>query len=159
MKRMADMKSTRQEDIIRIISTQKIETQQELASALRELGYTVTQATVSRDIRELNLIKTASGDRGSYYYTRRPERKESAVSERLIRILSDSLVSIDYAGQMIVVRTLSGSANVAAEAIDTLQWTEILGTIAGDNTIFIVVRNIKDAEKVVARIREITFAG
>lgn len=153
------MKSTRQEDIIRIITSREIETQEELAGELRALGYTVTQATVSRDIKELNLIKVAAGDRGSYKYARRPERRESAVSERLIRILADSLVSVDYAGQMIVVRTLSGSANVAAEAIDTLQWTEVLGTIAGDNTIFIVVRNRKDAEKVVARIRKITFAG
>ena len=153
------MKSTRQEDIIRIITSREIETQEELAGELRALGYTVTQATVSRDIRELHLIKAPADERGTYKYARRPERKESAVNERLIRILTDSLVSIDYAGQMIVVRTLSGSANAAAEAIYTLQWAEVLGTIAGDNTVFIVVRNKKDAEKVVARIRKITFAG
>ena len=153
------MKSTRQDDIIRIISSKKIETQEELAGELRALGYTVTQATVSRDIKELQLIKVAAGERGAYRYAQRPERKETAVNERLIRILNDSLIGVDSAGQMIVVRTLSGSANVAAEAIDTFRWPEMLGTIAGDNTIFIVVRNRKDAEKVVSRIREMTFAG
>ncbi len=153
------MKSTRQEDIIKIISSREIETQEELAAELRKTGYNVTQATISRDIRELHLIKVAASKRGTYRYARRPEHRESAVNERLIRILSDSLVSVDFAGQMIVVRTLSGSANVAAEAIDTMQWAEILGTIAGDNTIFIVVRNKKDAEKIVARIREMTFSG
>lgn len=153
------MKSTRQDDIIRIISSRKIETQEELAGELRSLGYTVTQATISRDIKELQLIKVADGERGTYRYAQRPERKETAVNERLIRILNDSLIGVDSAGQMVVVRTLSGSANVAAEAIDTFQWPEVLGTIAGDNTIFIVVRNRKDAEKVVSRIREMTFAG
>ena len=153
------MKSTRQEDIIRIISSKAVETQEELASELRELGYNVTQATISRDIKELQLIKVSSGEHGTYKYASRPERRDSAVNERLIRILSDSLISVDYAGQMVVVRTLSGSANVAAEAIDTLQWKEVLGTIAGDNTIFIVVKNKKDAEKVVNRIREMTLTG
>ena len=153
------MKSTRQEDIIRIISSREIETQEELAGELRALGYNVTQATISRDIKELQLIKVSTGERGAYKYAPRPERRDSAVNERLIRILADSLINVDFAGQMIVVRTLSGSANVAAEAIDTFQWKEVLGTIAGDNTIFIVVRNKKDAEKIVARIREMTFTG
>ena len=152
------MKSTRQDDIIRIISDREIETQEELAGELRALGYTVTQATVSRDIKDLHLIKVI-GERGIYKYAQRPERKETAVSERLIRILNDSLISVDHSGQMIVVRTLSGSANVAAEAIDTMQWPEILGTIAGDNTIFIVVRNQNTTEKVAARIRNMTFPG
>ena len=150
------MKSTRQDDIIRIISAREIETQEELAGELRALGYQVTQATISRDIKELHLIKVI-GDRGVYKYAR-PERNESAVNERLVRILSDSLVSVDHAGQMIVVKTLSGSANVACEAIDTMQWSEILGTIAGDNTIFIVVRNDLDADKIASRIRKMTLS-
>ena len=149
------MKATRQDDIIRIISSKAVETQEDLARELRDRGYNVTQATISRDIRELRLIKVA-GDDGTNHYAR-PERKESAVSERLIRILTDSLISVEHAGQMVVVRTLSGSANIACEAIDTMQWPEILGTIAGDNTIFIAVRNQRDAGKIASRIRKVAF--
>lgn len=148
------MKSNRQNEIIRLISSRDIETQEELASALRELGYQVTQATVSRDIRELSLIKVAA--KGGGYKYARPERHEIAVSERLRRILTDALVSVDSSGNIIVVKTLSGSANVAAEALDTLGWPEILGTIAGDNTIFAVVRNEADTAEISGRIRKLT---
>ncbi len=144
------MKARRQETIIQLIESDDIETQEELAARLRQLGYQVTQATVSRDIRELRLEKvTAVG--GGYKYAR-PRLRESAVSDRLSRILRDSLIHVDFSGNMIVVKTLSGSANVAAEAIDTLGWPEILGTIAGDNTIFIVVRNASEAGEIAARI-------
>ena len=148
------MKSSRQNEIIQLIASKDIETQEELASELRYLGYQVTQATVSRDIRELRLIKVAAKD-GGYKYAR-PERHETAVNERLTRILSDSLVNVDSSGNIIVVKTLSGSANVAAEALDTLDWPEILGTIAGDNTIFAVVRNMSDTAEVTERIRKLT---
>ncbi len=147
------MKTKRQNEILRIISSKDIETQEELASSLRDLGYKVTQATVSRDIRELRLIKTAT-KAGGFKYAK-PERHEIAVSERLTRILSDSLVNVDTSGNMIIVKTLSGSANVAAEALDNLGWPEILGTIAGDNTIFIVVRSENDAAEVSDRIRQL----
>ena len=145
------MKSTRQNDIIRIISDKEIEKQEELASELRALGYQVTQATISRDIKDLHLIKVI-GESGKYKY----DRNRSAVNVRLTRILSDSLVSVEQAGYMIVVKTLSGSAGVAAEAIDTMQWSGILGTIAGDNTIFIVARNEKDADEITARLRKLS---
>lgn len=150
------MKSTRQDDIIRIISTKDVETQEELAGELRELGYQVTQATISRDIKELHLIKVMT-ERGTYKYSR-PERHGSALDGRLNRILSDSLISVDHAGNMTIVKTLSGSAGVACEAIDTLQWPEIMGTIAGDNTIFIVSRNERDATELADRIRKLTNA-
>ncbi len=149
------MKASRQDDIIRIITSRNIVTQEDLAGALRELGYQVTQATISRDIRELRLIKVTD-EHGINKYVR-PERKEAAVSERLNRILSDSLISVEHAGQMVVARTLSGSANIACEAIDTMEWPEILGTIAGDNTIFIAVRNQRDAGKIASRIRKVAF--
>ena len=115
------MKSTRQNDIIRIISDREIEKQEELAGELRALGYQVTQATISRDIKDLHLIKVI-GESGKYKYAQ-PDRNRSAVNVRLTRILSDSLVSVEQAGYMIVVKTLSGSAGVAAEAIDTMQWS------------------------------------
>ena len=148
------MKSERQNEIIRLIGARNIETQADLASELRQLGYQVTQATVSRDIRELRLMKVAAKGGGFKYA--RPERFEKAVSERLTRILNDSLVSVDCSGNIIVVKTLSGSANVAAEAIDTLAWPEILGTIAGDNTIFVIARNEANTEEISERIRNLT---
>ena len=148
------MKSKRQNEIIRLIASRDIETQEELASELRALGYKVTQATVSRDIRELRLIKVASKGGGFKYA--KPDRHEIAVSERLTRILCDSLVNVDSSGNIIVVKTLSGAANVAAEALDNLGWPEILGTIAGDNTIFIVTRTEADTTEITNRIRRLT---
>ena len=146
------MKTNRQEEIIRIIDSKEIETQEELAEHLRRKGYKVTQATVSRDIKELRLIKIA-GRQSAYCYAK-PGRREAAINERMIRLMSDSTLSVDYAGQMIVVKTLSGSANAAAEAIDNMNWKEVLGTIAGDNTVFLVVRNDGDAADIAARIQK-----
>ena len=151
---MIRLKSKRQNEIIRLITSEDIETQEELASELRTLGYKVTQATVSRDIRELRLIKVASTDGGFKYA--KPERHEIAVSERLTRILAESLVNVDSSNNIIVVKTLSGSANVAAEALDNLGWPEILGTIAGDNTIFIVTHTETDTNEISERIRRLT---
>ena len=109
---------------------------------------------MSRDIRELRLIKVAAKGGGFKYA--KPEKHEIAVSERLTRILTDSLVHVDSSGNIIVVKTLSGSANVAAEAIDNLGWAEILGTIAGDNTIFVVVRDETEAAEISDRIRNLS---
>ena len=148
------MKSKRQNEIIELISSTDIETQEELAAALRSKGYQVTQATVSRDIRELRLIKVASKS-GGYKYAK-PVRHEAAVSDRFARILMDSLVHVDTAANIVVVKTLSGSANVAAEALDNLGWQEIIGTIAGDNTIFIAAKSSEDAETIMSRIRKMT---
>jgi len=149
------MKTNRQEEILRIIEQEEIETQEELAKCLRERGYKVTQATVSRDIKELRLIKVA-GRHSAYRYARPGQgHHESALNDRMIRLLSDSVTEIDYAGQMVVVKTLSGSANVAAEAIDNMNWYEVLGTIAGDNTIFLAVRNSGDAAEIAGRIRKL----
>lgn len=145
------MKTDRQEEIIRIIDSMEIETQEELANQLRIRGYRVTQATVSRDIKEMRLIKI-SGRHSNYCYAK-PGKHATGVNERMIRLLSDSTVNVDFAGQIIVIKTLSGSANVAAEAIDNMNWSEVLGTIAGDNTIFLVIRNGSDAAEVSERIR------
>ena len=147
------MKTDRQNEILRLIENEEIETQEELANRLREIGYKVTQATVSRDIKDLRLIKIA-GRHSAYRYAR-PGRHESALNDRMIRLLSDSTLSVDYAGQMVVIKTLSGSANVAAEAIDTMNWKEVLGTIAGDNTIFLAVRNENDTAEIADRIRKL----
>ena len=147
------MKSARQIAILEIIAESAIETQEDLADALRLHGFQVTQATVSRDIKELRLVKALSPD-GIYRYVS-SDKNENSLNERLIRMFSDTVISIDHAYNQIVVKTLSATAGIAAETIDSLQWPEILGTISGDNTIFIVVRSDEDAPVVVERFREI----
>ena len=138
------MKAKRQALIREIVEAQSIQTQEELAEALRVRGMVVTQATVSRDIREMHLLKVLSDDGGYRYATM--EKNETGVNDRLIRMLADSVVEMNCANNLIVVRTLPGSAHVAAEAIDNLKWPEVLGTIAGDNTLLIIGRSPEAVE-------------
>ncbi|NLG37263.1 MAG: arginine repressor [Clostridiales bacterium] len=146
------MKNRRQMMIQSIIDRTQIETQEELANELRKRGLTVTQATISRDINELRLVKIA-GEDGRHYYA--PSRQPSQpIGDRLLRIFVDSVLSISAAGNLIVIKTTSGAANGAAEAVDTLEWPEILGTIAGDNTILIVLTDSKAALDTVAKFEE-----
>ena len=147
------MKAKRQALIREIVEAQSIQTQEELAEALREHGMVVTQATVSRDIREMHLLKVLADD-GSYRYATM-EKGDTGVSDRLIRMLADSVVEMNYANNLIVVRTLPGSAHVAAEAVDNLKWPEVLGTIAGDNTILVIVRANDEVDAVMKRFRSI----
>lgn len=146
------MKTIRQMAILDIIAKQDVETQEELAEALRARGIQVTQATVSRDIKELRLLKVLTPS-GSYKYAT-AEKAENGLSERFIRMLAESLLSVAASNNLIVVKTLSGSANVAAEALDSLHWPEILGTLAGDNTILLIIRSEAEAPDVVRRIQE-----
>ena len=147
------MKAKRQALIREIVEAQSIQTQEELAEALRTHGMMVTQATVSRDIREMHLLKVLAED-GSYRYATM-EKNETGVNDRLIRMLSDSVVEMNCANNLIVIRTLPGSAHVAAEAIDSLKWPEVLGTIAGDNTILVIVRSNEEVEAVIRRFHSI----
>lgn len=146
------MKTSRQMMILEIIGKQSIGTQEELVRALRERGLQVTQATVSRDIKEMRLIKVMGPDGGYRYAV--ADRARVGANDRLIRMLSESVVNIACAGHMIVVKTLSGTANAAAEAMDNMNWPELLGTIAGDNTIFLVARSTEETDEVVRRIRD-----
>ena len=148
------MKNERHQTIVGLLKDRKIKTQGELAKALQELGFQVTQATVSRDMRELRLVKTALPE-GGYKYSV-PGNEGRNVNDRMIRMLRDSLLSADYAGNMVVVKTLSGSANSAAEALDSMEWPEVLGSIAGDNTLFMVVKNETDASAITERILSLT---
>lgn len=145
------LKNDRQKTILKIISEQIIETQEDLVHALKAAGSSATQATISRDIRELQLVKTVQAD-GRYRYSVK-KKAEIHVDSRMIRILRDTLLDLDHAGHMIIIKTMSGSANVAGEVIDNLGLPEILGTIAGDNTILAVVRHEQDAGEVADRIR------
>ena len=146
------MKTIRQMAILDIIAKQDVETQEELAEALRARGIQVTQATVSRDIKVLRLLKVLTPS-GSYKYAT-ADKAENGLSERFIRMLAESLLSVAASNNLIVVKTLSGSANVAAEALDSLHWPEILGTLAGDNTILLIIRSEAEAPDVVRRIQE-----
>ncbi len=148
------MKAKRQALIRQIVEEQSIQTQEELAEALREHGMVVTQATVSRDIREMHLIKVLSED-GSYRYATM-DRNDQKVGDRLQRMLEDSVVEVSNANNLIVVHTIAGSAHVAAEAVDNMRWPEVVGTIAGDNTILIIAHNNEEAENIVRRFHNMT---
>lgn len=147
------MKAKRQALIREIVEAQSIQTQEELAEALRVHGMVVTQATVSRDIREMHLLKVLAED-GSYRYATM-EKSDSGMNDRLIRMLADSVVEMNSANNLIVIHTLPGSAHVAAEAIDNLKWPETIGTIAGDNTILVIVRTNEEVDAVMKRFRGI----
>lgn len=146
------MKTVRQVAILDIIEKQHIETQEELAEALRLRGIRVTQATVSRDIKELRLLKVLTPS-GAYKYAT-ADKAENGLSERFIRMLAESLLSVASSNNLIVVKTLSGSANVAAEALDSLHWPEVLGTLAGDNTILLIIRSEADVPAIQSRLQE-----
>ena len=128
-------RAERQNKILELIKEQEIETQEELAAALAVAGFDVTQATVSRDIKELSLIKSMGHDK-KYKYIYRGDEMPVSIHMGLFRKL---IVSIQSANNLIVIKTLSGSANVLASYIDKLKEPEILGTVAGDDTILMVI--------------------
>ena len=146
------MKNARQTAILSIIEQYDVETQEELAGRLKDMGIVVTQATVSRDIKELRLLKVLSGSGGYKYAT--ADKAEHGLSERFVRMFRDSVLSINFAGNIVVVKTLAGSANAAAEAIDSMHLPEVLGTMAGDNTILVIVQNEAEAAQAVKRFQD-----
>lgn len=143
------MKSMRHNLILEIIESRDIETQEELAEELKRRNIKVTQATVSRDIKELRLLKVLA-DGGKYKYAT-VERAEKGMSDRFIRILSEAVLSIEAAGNLIVIKTIAASASAASEAIDSMKWPEVLGTIAGDNTMLIIARSESAVETLLQR--------
>lgn len=147
------MKSARHAVILDIIERYNIDTQEELASKLRSQGMNVTQATVSRDIKELRLIKVLAEDGGYKYAT--VDKAEAGLKDRFISIFAHSVISIISTGNLVIIRTISGTAGAAAEAIDNLRWEEIAGTLAGDNTIFIAVKDGEDANELIRRFQTI----
>lgn len=142
-------KGQRHIKIREIITKKEIETQDELVDSLKRAGYNVTQATVSRDIKELHLVKVPLPD-GRYKYSLPADNRFNPL-QKLKRTLSDSFVNIDFADHLVVLKTLPGNANAVAALIDNLDWEEIMGTISGDDTILIVCRNKKQSENVTNR--------
>ncbi|MCM1187953.1 MAG: arginine repressor [bacterium] len=145
------MKKTRQAKIIELIQKYDVETQEELAGRLRDAGFTVTQATVSRDIRELKLSKVpAPGGRQKYEVLR---REDGHLEDKYSRVLRDSFVSMDMAQSILVIRTVSGMAMAAAAALDALHFKEVAGSIAGDDTIFVAVRTAEETRSLMGKIQ------
>lgn len=140
------MKYLRHAKILEIIKEYEIKTQEELLMELAKLGLNVTQATVSRDIRDLRLIKVLSND-GKYKYATLINNN-SVLNERLIRLFKDSIQSIDSAGNIIVIKTLPATAQTAASAIDAASFEGVVGTIAGDDTVFVLVKDTKKIDEV-----------
>ena len=146
------MKRDRHAAIRQILEELPIRTQTDLASALADEGIRVTQATVSRDMKEMHLVKVPVQGGGYRYAT--PETESRETGQRLIRLLADCVTGVETGGQMIVVKTLSGAAGTAAEALDVLEMPEIMGSIAGDNTIFVAIREGKNAAEIIKRFQK-----
>ncbi len=145
------MKLQRHRAILEIIERQAVDTQEELARVLLERGFSVTQATVSRDIKELRLFKVLT-EQGAYRYAA-ADKAEQGLAERLRRVFAETVLSVDYAENLIVIKTLPGSSHVAAEMVDTMHWQETVGTLAGDNTVLVIVRDAKIAPATADRFR------
>ena len=147
------MKKDRQRILLEIIASQEIQTQEDLVSALQAAGCPATQATVSRDIRELRLIKVPT-ESGRYRYASPPQENVVFTKDRLARLLKDNVTGVDSSENLIVVKTLPGSASLVAAGLDQSQWPEIIGTIAGDDNILAVIKPKAAVPKVVKRLSQ-----
>lgn len=139
------MKGNRQDAILSLIEKENIGTQEELMLKLNKMGYKVTQATVSRDIKSLKLVKTPSAN-GQYKYTAVKNNSEN-IADKYRSILSHSVLSVDFAMNMVVIKCYSGMANAAAAALDGLVSEKIVGSLAGDDTVFVVCRTPDAAQE------------
>ncbi len=146
------MKQTRHIRIVELIEKYDIETQEELAEYLKKDGFAVTQATVSRDIRELKLTKISTGNGRQKYAVLRQD--DSHLGDKYIRVLKECFVSMDSAQNILVIKTGVGMAMAVAAAIDAMKFEEIVGSIAGDDTIMMAIRTVEDTQVVMRKIRE-----
>ena len=145
------MKNDRQEKILAIIASEPIETQEQLIARLKERGVTSTQATISRDIKQLHLIKEPAGG-GRYRYAVSARKTKLNFADRLQTILRESIVGVDYAQNLVVLKTMPGLAGAAAAAFDGMEIGQMVGTIAGDDTVLIVMRDADSAAEFCAEI-------
>jgi len=146
------MKKSRHAKIVELIEKYDVETQEDLAELLKEAGFQVTQATVSRDIRELQLSKIPTGDGRQKYVVLKQD--DSHLVDKYIRVLKDGLVSMDMAQNILVIKTVSGMASAVAVAVDAMKFKEIVGSIAGDDTIMMAVRTLEDTRTVMEKIHK-----
>lgn len=147
------MKAKRHAEILEIIQKNEIETQEELSDYLKQRGYRVTQATVSRDIRELKLIKVATGNGRQKYAALSEQAKD--LQEKYHRIFQNGFVSMDMAQNILVVKTVAGMAMAVAAALDAMECHEIVGSIAGDDTVMCAVRTKEETAALMGRLRRI----
>ena len=149
------MKVNRHAKIVELVNKYDIETQEELADRLREEGFQITQATISRDIRDLKLTKVqVDGGRQKYVVMK---ATENVLRDKYIRIMKDGFVSMDMAMNILVVKTVSGMAMAVAAAIDEMHWKEVVGSIAGDDTVMCAVRSVEDTIVVMDKIRKLVL--
>lgn len=148
------MKTERQSRIMKIIAEHPVETQEELLAYLRESGIDCTQATVSRDIKELHISKQADGS-GVYRYVVSQQRSHRNVAEKLRAIFRESVTAVDCAGNIVVLKTMPGLGSAAAAAVDSMEISSIVGSLAGDDTVFLVMRSEKGAAEFADELREI----
>ena len=146
------MKTKRHAKILELISSHAIDTQEELLKQLKEAGFEVTQATVSRDIKELRLIKALSAD-GQYCYTVHQQTRNSDISNKFKSLFSEAVTSMDFAMNIVVIKCHVGMANAVCAALDAMHWNGVVGTLAGDDTIMIVTR---DEARAVDFVNEVT---
>lgn len=150
------MKVSRHAKIVELIMQYDIETQEELAEYLNNAGFKVTQATISRDIRDLKLTKMSVDGGKQKYVILKPEE---SMSEKYIRVLQDGYVSMDMAQNILVIKTVSGMAMAVAAAVDAMKWNEVVGSIAGDDTIMCAIRSAEDTAAVMENIQKIVTKG
>ncbi len=148
------MKSKRHTKILELISEMSIDTQEELLKQLNRSGFTVTQATVSRDIKELRLVKKL-GSNGQYRYATGHNEDKYNISFKFHAIFTESVNNVDYAQNIVVVKCYTGMASAACAALDSMEWQGIVGTVAGDDTILIVMRSEKAAIDLVAQLKKL----
>ena len=148
------MKAKRQAKIMEIISTTNVETQEQLLQELQEAGFSCTQATISRDIKELKIVKEMTNF-GTYRYSATEKDLGNPFSDRLNTIFRECITSFDYAQNIVVIHTLPGLANAAASALDTMSRSVVLGSIAGDDTVFIVMRDTNSAAAFCGEIKNL----
>ena len=147
------MKVNRHAKIVDLINKYQIETQEELAERLNQVGFHVTQATVSRDIRDLKLTKVPAENGKQKYAVL--ESGNTAMGEKYIRILRDGFVSMDMAQNILVIKTVSGMAMAVGAALDAMKWTELVGCIAGDDTVMCAVRSVDDTILLMEKIKKL----
>lgn len=153
------MKSARHQAILDLIEKHPIDRQEDLLSYLRETGFDVTQATVSRDIRDLQLVKVADAEGRYRYMPAAASGKVAHSPSRFETIFRESVLKVDYAGHMVLVKCFSGMANAACEVFDAKQWGNVVGTLSGDDTFFILMRTEEDAAAICKNLQQYARHG
>ena len=154
----AKSKGDRLQAILRLVQEYPISRQEVLLDYLRKEGFEVTQATISRDIRELCLVKAATAE-GYRYVSSRSEGFNHKTQSRFETIFHESVLGVDYAGHVVLVKCYSGMANAACEVFDALQWKNVVGTLSGDDTFFILMRSEDDAAAICKQLQQYTRRG